>query len=229
MKVIVSGNQWVVRAGIKLLVGRIAENAKFFEIGDLSDIRALLSQHTDIGLVLIDASAQDLDELSEIGQLRRQSPDVPVVVFSGGVDRRYVLRAIDSGAIGVVSKTADLDESLKALKIVLSGGIYVPPEVMGRLDDNGQQNQVSTVSSPNEMSRIQNLTLRQHEVFARLANGMSNADIARDLGKSEHTVRIHVSAILKNLGVKNRTQAALLAARYGYGHPHAVDAVADGI
>ncbi|MCG8607891.1 response regulator transcription factor [bacterium] len=227
MKVIVAGNQWVVRAGIKLLVGRIVEHVMFFEIGSVSDVQALMGQHTDIGLVLIDAITQDLDELSEIGQLRRQAPDIPVVVFSAGVDRRYVLRAIDSGAIGVVSKSADLDESLKALKIVLSGGIYVPPEVMGRLDDNGLQNQVSTVSSPSEMSRIQSLTLRQHEVFARLANGMSNADIARDLGKSEHTVRIHVSAILKNLGVKNRTQAALLAARYGYGHADVVDAVAD--
>ncbi len=229
MKVIVSGNQWVVRAGIRLLVARIDESASFFEIGRLSDARALMSQNSDIGLVLVDVIAQDLDELSEIGQLRRYAPDAPVVVFSDGVDRRYVLRAIDSGAIGVVSKTANLDESLKALKIVLSGGIYVPPEVMGRLDDNGSQNQVPTVSSPSEISRIQNLTLRQHEVFARLANGMSNADIARDLGKSEHTVRIHVSAILKNLGVKNRTQAALLAARYGYGNAYAPEAVADSV
>ncbi len=216
MKVLLAGNQWIVRAGIKLLLERVDPRLIISEAEDFETaLRAALNDG-EIRMALLDVSTPGMDGLTGLAIFKNRIPDLPLVVVSSRDSRADILRAIDVGAVGYISKTARPEETIKALKTVLSGGIYVPQAVT----DQPRQSKVDmrhlTTAGRSDISRIKRLTLRQHEVFARLGSGMSNADIAQALGKSEHTVRIHVSAILKGLGVKNRTQAGLLAAKYGY-------------
>jgi DNA-binding NarL/FixJ family response regulator len=154
-------------------------------------------------------------------KFRVNQPNASIVMFSTVDNRGDVLRAIELGVTGFIPKTSGRDEILSGLRIILEGGIYLPrppqgqPGVMERERD-------SLPDAPDMVSAdsIQRLTRRQQEVLGHLTLGRSNADIAKELGTSEHTIRIHVSAILKSLSVSNRTKAALAAAPYYQGvHP----------
>jgi DNA-binding NarL/FixJ family response regulator len=127
---------------------------------------------------------------------------LPIVVLSGSEDRADMRRALNRGAMGFIPKSATAPVMLSALRLVLAGGVYVPPamvESSGSADDCAQ--------------RV--LTPRQIDVLARVIEGQQNKAIAAALGLSEATVKAHVTALFKTLNVRNRTQAARAAERLG--------------
>jgi DNA-binding NarL/FixJ family response regulator len=132
-------------------------------------------------------------------------PDVPVVVLSGDQDPRHIRAAIDHGAVGFVPKAHTSDLMIAALRFVLSGGIYLPPNVLNeQVHDTAQETQLMSRLSP-----------RQHQVARLLVIGDSNKLIARKLGLSEGTVKAHVSAIFQIIGARNRVDAVIIAAKSG--------------
>jgi DNA-binding NarL/FixJ family response regulator len=155
-------------------------------------------------------------------------PNASVVMFSTVDNRGDVLRAIELGVTGFIPKTSGRDEILSGLRIILEGGIYLPRPPQGQPGVMERERDVLP-DTPGMVSAdsIQRLTRRQQEVLGHLTLGRSNADIAKELGTSEHTIRIHVSAILKSLSVSNRTKAALAAAPYDQGVHPKQDEVAD--
>jgi DNA-binding NarL/FixJ family response regulator len=122
-----------------------------------------------------------------------------VVILSASNLRSDVQRALDIGAVGFIHKDITAAVILNAIRMILSGGIYVPPNLMNSPQEN------------NSKKIIQALTPRQRQVLIRLAAGDSNKVIAAEMGLSEATVKMHITAIFKHLGVSNRTQAALEA------------------
>ena len=120
--------------------------------------------------------------------------------------------AVELGAVGFVSKTAGSEEIVKAISNVLKGEIYLPRELLVQKQSASKlapaEPQGVNLPSP---EAVRDLTKRQREVLRLLGEGKSNSEIAEALGRSEHTIRIHVSAILKTLDVPNRTMAALIA------------------
>ena len=155
-----------------------------------------------------------MTELAGIRALRDAAPAVPIIVVSGFESRANLERCLEAGAQGFLPKSSQPSAMLNAIRVVLSGEIYVPPSLfssatkpagaaLARHDDNRSWRE----THPN----IQTLTYRQLEVLALVGQGFSNRDIAEQLNISEGTVKVHVGAILKTLGVSNRTRAALLA------------------
>lgn len=132
---------------------------------------------------------------------------MPVLVLSATHDRATVEHALDLGAMGFIPKTANTRVLLDALRLVLSGGVYVPAE---SAQANGAL-RPRPVTRPEQLG----LTLRQADVLKLLVQGKPNKLICRDLRLSEGTVKVHVSAILRALNVRNRTQVVIELARRG--------------
>jgi DNA-binding NarL/FixJ family response regulator len=131
---------------------------------------------------------------------------------SGSDDTRSVLRALDIGAMGYIPKTSPRDVLLGAVRLVASGGIYVPVEAL-KAREAGEH--APAAAAPPKTSAELGLSARQWEVLGLLLKGLPNKLIARKLDISENTTKIHVSAVLRALGVSSRTQALLAANRLG--------------
>jgi len=179
--------------------------------------KALAASHPDAGLLLLDLGLPGADGFALLEELRTEHPDVPVVVLSGSDRREDILRAIDLGAMGYIPKTSSNQVMLQALRLVLSGGIYLPPIALTLRDTAAPAPRVEAAgpatvrTTPSDLG----LTSRQAEVLALILEGRPNKDICRRLGLAEGTVKIHVAAILRALNVSTRTQAVIEASRIG--------------
>ena len=139
--------------------------------------------------------------------LRNRHPTVPVLIVSGQDDAESVNKCMEAGASGFVPKSCHSDMFLGAVRTVLDGGMFVP-EVKSVLQ--GRRGPVFPRRAPDL-----DLTAGQRRVFDLLVRGLSNREIGDQLGLTEGTVKVHVSHILRSLGVSSRSQAVVMAARLG--------------
>jgi len=153
-------------------------------------------------LILLDLMLPGTGGMAFLGVVRKRFPHIPVVILSALDDADTVMKAIRQGAAGFVSKASPTDVLLGALREVLAGEIWLPPEYR---DMSGKRRRAKTVAER------YGLTKSQARVLELLAEGKTNREIADLLDVTEGTVKIHVSAIFKAMGVGNRSQALLLA------------------
>src|SRR5262249_13466595 len=173
------------------------------------------AENTDLDLVLLDLALPGMSGFNLIGKLHERAASLPVVVLSALEEPENVRHAINAGAMGFVPKSAATRVLIEVLQQVLEGNVTVPralqssgPPVSDALPGGGDS---QNSSEPD----VALLTLRQLEVLSRVCQGKTNKQIATELGLSEKTVKAHVTAIFKVLGVVNRTQAVLVARRVG--------------
>jgi len=176
--------------------------------------REALAVEPGFDLVLLDLRLGDADGFELLVELRNGWPAVPVVVVSASDRSADVIRAIDLGAMGFVPKRASNETLTEALHVVMSGGIYVPPMTMGGVGDSGAPQSESAPHADASETGAKalaafKLTPRQTDVLGLLLRGQSNKLIARELDLSVETVKDHVAAVLRALGVNSRTQAVL--------------------
>jgi DNA-binding NarL/FixJ family response regulator len=164
-------------------------------------------------LVLLDMNLPGLSGIAALKRWRTSLPSVPVIVLSASSDAPTVLAALGAGAAGFIPKSSSNDVMLHAIRLVLDGGRYVPPEVL--LPAGAGPSARPRVVAPS--IETLGLTGRQIDVLRLIARGASNKVICRELGLAERTVKAHVTAVLRALDVSSRTQAALAAARLGLG------------
>jgi DNA-binding NarL/FixJ family response regulator len=179
----------------------------------------LVSAHPDLDIILLDLNLPDRDGFEVLTELRERHPAIPVVVLSGHHDRANVVRALDLGALGFIPKTAQRAVLVSAISLVLSGGIYIPPEILVRqppLSSTQLGGIPDPGNKPKTSPRDLGLTDRQVEVLALMMQGKSNKAIGRALDLAEPTVRNHVTAVLKALNVTNRTEAVLTVVELGW-------------
>jgi len=182
------------------------------------DGKHLVADHPDAGLLLLDLTLPGADGFSLLEELRAEHPAIPVVVISASDRREDILRAIDLGAMGYIPKSSSNQVTLQALRLVLSGGVYLPPIALSARDDQAPVSPPVVVegsSAAHTTPRELGLTARQAQVLALILQGKPNKVICRELGLAEGTVKIHVAAILRALNVSTRTQAVIEASRLG--------------
>jgi len=152
-----------------------------------------------------------MDGIEGIIRFRAAFPDIPVVVLSASEQTENIQKLLAAGALGYLTKSSPSDVILSALRLVLAGGVYVPPSILDRSD--GQ---------PDLPEPLRNaaLTSRQIDVLRELAKGLSNKQIAKSLEVTEGTVKIHLAAIFRILKVNNRTEAVLVAQKMGLHKTH---------
>ncbi|MEW5756618.1 MAG: response regulator transcription factor [Pseudomonadota bacterium] len=197
MKILLVDDHALFRAGMRYVLRELDEAVELLEAPDCDAAQRLADE--SVSLVLMDLLLPGTDGLRGLSQCRERLPDTPVVMLSAVEDLDRVERAMRLGARGYISKSANSDTMLGALRQVLAGEIYLP----------------WAIEPARESEEVQPLTPRQIEVLHLLARGASNKEIARALGVAEGTVRIHVTAILRALNVRNRGQAAYAGVRAG--------------
>ena len=209
MKVLVVDDHSVFRTGLIQLLRTLGEDVEIVEANRFDEAERIATE-SDLDLITVDLVMPDSEPFVGLGRLRGAAPQVPIVVLSVIEQRRDVIRAIELGAMGYIAKAATAEEILTGIRQVMAGNIHVPRSLLNQEEAEGPA--ISASAAADNRRLVEALTRRQKEVFELLAQGKSNPEIARELGVSAHTVRIHISAILRALGVSNRTQAAVLAA-----------------
>jgi len=207
MKILIIDDHPLIQEALKHVLAALDPTLELIQAQDASDAHAALSREPDTDLILLDLTLPGCDGFELLADLRREWPGMPVLVLSATHDRETVEHALDLGAMGFIPKTANTRVLLDALRLVLSGGVYVPAE---SAQANGALRPRS-VTRPEQLG----LTLRQADVLKLLVQGKPNKLICRDLRLSEGTVKVHVSAILRALNVRNRTQVVIELARRG--------------
>jgi len=207
----------LVREGLKHTLSRLGPGVQFLEAATAAETLDCIAANDAIDLALLDLMMPGCAGFELLTRVCDRYPELPVVMLSGSSDPLKMRKALDIGAVGFITKSATAEVMLSALRLVLAGGIYVPPDML-----KGAATAVSeaapTMHAGDESaasSPAGGLTARQVEVLACLGQGKSNKLIARELDLSENTVKIHVAAILRTLGVDNRTQAAMVARERG--------------
>jgi DNA-binding NarL/FixJ family response regulator len=204
MKVLVIDDHTLVRDALRGVLTELLDGVIVLEASDCGQATRLIEEHADLRLILLDLNLPDRDGFAFLAELRERHAPISLVVLSGFHDRDNVIRALDLGALGFIPKTSEREVMMSALRLVLAGGIYIPPQALAA-DRPAQSAAPARPVSPSELG----LTGRQMEVVALMMRGKSNKAISRILDVAEPTVKHHVTAILKALKVTNRTEAVL--------------------
>jgi DNA-binding NarL/FixJ family response regulator len=175
-------------------------------------VQEKVEQHGDADLVLLDIHMPGTHGFSGLVFLRGQHPGVPVVVVSGSEQPHVMKRAIDYGASGFIPKSAPLETISEAITAVLEGEEWLPQELTENMGDVSEEDQQFAAA-------LASLTPQQFRVLTMLTEGLLNKQIAYELSVSEATIKAHVTAILRKLGVHSRTQAVIAAQRLGVEPP----------
>ena len=214
MKILVVDDHPLIREALKQVLSTLDSDIQVLEAQSVKEGFAVLKAHPDLHLILLDLGLPGEDGLESLPLLRERAPQVPVVVFSASDHPDVVRRAIDAGAMGFIPKTSSNALLVNALRFVLAGGVYLPLEVL-RQPSSASSGIAESPPGGSSGLRELGLTQRQAQVLALLVQGKSNKLICRELNLAEGTVKVHVAAVLKTLGVASRTQAVLAVSRLG--------------
>jgi DNA-binding NarL/FixJ family response regulator len=201
IRIVIADDHAVVRAGLSQLIGTF-EGAEL--VGAASNGREAveLCAERRPDVVLMDLEMPELDGIDATRAIRSAHPDVAVVVLTSFSDRDRILRALDAGAAGYLLKDAEPEELLRAVHAAARGEAPLDPKAARAL--------LSAHRTPDPAA---SLSEREREVLAMVAEGLPNKVIARRLGISEKTVKAHLTSVYRQIGVTDRTQAALWAQR----------------
>ena len=218
MQVLVIDDHALIRDALRGVVKELKDDAAIIEASDCRQAMRLIDEHPDLGLILLDLNLPDRNGFDVLSDLRERYPAISTVVLSAFNDRDTVARALDLGALGFIPKSSTREVMLSALRLIFSGGIYIPPDILVRPETAQSQSPSGTSGTePRPRSpRDLGLTDRQVDVLALMMQGKSNKAICRALDLAEPTVKNHVTAILKALKVSNRTEAVIAVGALGW-------------
>ncbi len=219
MKVLVVDDHALIREAMRGVIVELQSDAVVLEAGTSGQAMSLIQQHSDIALVLLDLGLPDRNGLEVLADLHENHPAISVVMLSAFSDRENVVRALDGGAAGFIPKAGSREVLVSALRLVLAGGVYIPPDILVSTPTPAAMPARSGASEKRLSPAELGLTERQVDVLALMMQGKSNKLICRALDLAEPTVKNHVSAILKALNVTNRTEAVLAVAALGWNLP----------
>lgn len=198
MKILIVDDHALFRAGLRMLLGTIGQNVECLEAANVSDALALISQHADIQLCLLDLALKNEHGLDAVQKIKETAPQVAVVVVSGADDSATIRSCIDAGAMSFIPKSVTPEVMTKALHHVLSGAVYLPEQIVSAMQG----------APPRPL-----LTPRQLQVLHCLSRGLPTKLISRELALSEHTVKEYIALVFQALGVRNRTEAVIKASQ----------------
>ena len=216
MKILIVDDHVLIRQAMQGVLRKLRRDAIVLDASNCEQAMQIIASHSDISLILLDLTLPDRDGFAVLADLRTKYPALSIVVLSAVQDPASVMRALDLGARGYIPKSAQGDVITNALRLVISGGTYVPPEILARGELAGvaqrQFDEDRSRPSPSDIG----LTDRQREVLALMMQGKNNKTICRTLNLAEPTVKNHVTAILKALHVASRTEAVVAANNLGW-------------
>ena len=203
-QVLIADDHPMVRDALKRTLLLVQPDAQVLEADDYASAVQMLQQHAP-GLALLDLHMPGMERVDGLRRLRLQFPAIPMIVASGEDDPAVIRATLAAGAVGFLPKSEAPEVLQQALRLVLGGGTYMPPQALADLRHG----------APPPRPDASGLTPRQLDVLRCLMRGQPNKLIARELGLTEGTVKIHIAAILRVLQARNRTEAVVVARDLG--------------
>lgn len=194
--VLIADEQPLCREGMAALLSRLRSGLAIVQADRFAAVIGALSADEAITLIVVDLTLPGLNDVAGIRRLRARYPAIRIAVTASSLNRDSIVECLRAGVHGCIAKASPSAELMEALKVIGNGRIYVPANV----------SDVSPDEHPVHTSQL--LSQRQREVLDVLASGKSNKEIARQLGIAEGTVKVHVNAVFRTLGVHNRVGAA---------------------
>lgn len=215
MKVLVVDDHALIREALHSVLRQLNREAVIFEASNSQKAMRIVEEHPDISFILLDINLPDRDGFSVLRELRERYATIAIVILSSSDDQDTVKRAFKLGALGFIPKTTEREVILNAIKLVFSGGVYIPSQM---LEETRSPRLIDEPAGRDSFKGI-GLTDRQIEVLALLMKGRSNKVIARTLNMAVPTVKNHITAVLKTLGVASRTEAIIKVGKMGWELP----------
>lgn len=211
MKILIADDHRLI---IDAVADKLSELGPDVEVVSAVDVPSLLEcVGKPLDLALIDLSMPGADGLSHVQEVLRRAPGLPVIVLSGHEEPGIMRDVLDCGARGFIPKAYSPAVMVSAVRLVLAGGVYVPPMLLAGIGEARPTAAENTHASPEHgLNSLRDLlTERQIDVLRLLSQGRPNKTIGRTLGISEGTVKIHLAAIFRALNARNRTEAVMTA------------------
>lgn len=207
LKILVADDHELFLDGLKMVLSTLDDNVDIETAHSHSELQEKAGGNTVFDLIMTDLAMPGLAWHESLQKIKDNNPNTPIVILSAVYDKEIVLQAIDIGASAFIPKTSSNKIIISALYLVLSGGLYLPPELV----DLTPKEEAKIISGKGKSL----LTPRQTDVLRLMGQGKSNKIIARELDLSEGTVKLHVTSILKALNVTNRTGAVVAGRNLG--------------
>ncbi|MBP3545686.1 MAG: response regulator transcription factor [Alphaproteobacteria bacterium] len=202
MKVLIADDHALFRDALGKLVESLDDTITIVQTSNFAQTLKILNQENDFDLIITDLEMSDVSSWEQgFEKIKKAAPTSKIVIISASENIRNIRNILEKGACGFISKRSENNIMTSALKLVLDGGTYVPSTLLNRNTDNMGKNKI--------------LTHRQNQVLGLVAQGMSNKQIAYEIGVSEATVKLHINALLRSVGATNRTQAVITAQKMG--------------
>lgn len=209
--IIIVEDHQIVRQALRMTLSRLSEKTICHEAQNAHEAIELLEKNPFCDLIMVDLMLPEIDGYQLLEIISEKFASIPAIVFSAVDTDEFVDKAMNAGASGFISKNASSEEIVASVQTVLDGGTVRPR--IGKL--NSVKQLVNQGKNASELAKEYKLTAAQTKVLEQLAKGLSNEDIANTLNLKNGTVRVHVSAIFKAMGVSNRSQAVLKLTKGG--------------
>jgi DNA-binding NarL/FixJ family response regulator len=220
MKILVADDHPLYREAVRVQLERLFDSVSVFEVPSLEEAAAAAaSGDAPFDLFLIDFHMPGMS-LAALSQLAQAHPSVPIAVISGTADAGDVRAAIQAGARGFIPKTASGAHLAHGVELLLAGGTSVPADMMlaaadPKIGDTDKDGAAADVAVRPDW--LLGLTDRELDVLKRITRGLSNKEVARELGLAEVTVKLHLRSIFRKMGARSRSDAAVIATKAGVG------------
>ena len=203
--ILIADDHPLFREALKGSVARVHPGARLLEADSTEALYVMAEAHPDADLLLLDLNMPGAQGYSALVHLRATQPQLPVIVVSAREEPAVMRRALDHGAAGFIPKSSDADTIRHAIAAVLAGRTWSPPSALEAEGVGAEEAEVA--------QRLRELTPQQFRVLTMVSTGLLNKQIAFAMDVSEATVKAHMTAVMRKLGVGNRTQAVLMAAK----------------
>ncbi len=204
LKILIADDHQIVRRGLRMTLDAESDMRVVAEAADGAEVSALVKKHKP-DVVLLDLQMPGQNGIETLQQLRPDFPELPILILTSFSDDAHLYAALRAGASGFLLKEMDGDDLVEAIRGAAQGKPQLHPDIARKL----------MARAPLPEDPFESLTERERDILSHLARGMSNKEIGAQLHLTEMTVKGYVSDILAKLGVSDRTQAALMAVRYG--------------
>ena len=219
MKILVADDHELFLKGLELVLSEYRADFEITTAKSYTEIFEIIAKQKDFDLVLTDLAMPGAHWLEALKKIHTELPETPVIILSAVFEKEIVKKSINIGAAGYISKAASNQEILQAIDMVLAGGVHIPQVLLDSEPDANldllKQEEAGLRPVDGNENTHKILSPRQTDVLGLIAKGLSNKQIAFELGITEGTVKLYVTAILKLLGVYNRTAALIKAKEWG--------------
>lgn len=217
MRILIVDDHPLFREALGSLLEDFYSGSSVFEVCSLEEAIGVLNQYAGFDLIVLDIPLSGEVGIAGLDLIQEKAQRTPIVIMSGADDAVVAHHLIEHGVRGYIAKSAGRGDVKNALRLILAGEIYISPSVLAETGcPTVRANGVPVAVIRNDSTPdISGLTPRQQDVFRLMARGLPNKSIARELNCSDGTVKLHVSAILRTLHARNRTEAVQAASRLG--------------